>query len=339
MGVVKVISAHERILGTLYGQAIGDAVGMPTELWPRPRIQCEFPDGVTTFMAGPKTNAVAKYYQRGAFTDDTSQALAILDSLMTTNWQPDEADLVRHVLAWAESADAWERNILGPSSKAALLAVTNGENPQPVTDVALTNGAAMRVAPLGTLFKPDQLTALVDFVAQVTRITHSSDVAIGGACIVAGAVTAAMVDADWDTMMTFALRAGDAGTQLGAATWSARLRARVELGLALTQRFRYDPERFSQSVYELLGTGTMIAESVPAAISIAYYTRDVKTCALMCANLGGDTDTIGAMATAICGAKTGIRAIDPAWQRVIDEQNAQHDLRVYAAQMARVISN
>ncbi len=83
----------------------------------------------------------------------------------------------------------------------------------------------------------------------------------------------------------------------------------------------------------------MIAESVPAAISIAYYTRDVKTCALMCANLGGDTDTIGAMATAICGAKTGIRAIDPAWQRVINEQNAQHDLRVYAAQMARVISN
>jgi ADP-ribosylglycohydrolase len=37
---------------------------------------------------------------------------------------------------------------------------------------------------------------------------------------------------------------------------------------------------------------------------------DPTRCAVLCANLGGDTDTIGAMATAICGALKGIDAFD-----------------------------
>ena len=48
-----------------------------------------------------------------------------------------------------------------------------------------------------------------------------------------------------------------------------------------------------------------MSESVPAALSIAYYAQNVEHCSLLCANLGGDTDTIGAMACAICGAYQG----------------------------------
>lgn len=32
----------ERILGALYGQALGDAMGMPSELWPRTRVKAHF---------------------------------------------------------------------------------------------------------------------------------------------------------------------------------------------------------------------------------------------------------------------------------------------------------
>ena len=48
---------------------------------------------------------------------------------------------------------------------------------------------------------------------------------------------------------------------------------------------------------------------------------DPNRCAVLCANLGGDTDTIGAMATAICGALHGVQAIDPALKNELDAVN------------------
>ena len=71
----------------------------------------------------------------------------------------------------------------------------------------------------------------------------------------------------------------------------------------------------------ILGTGTMTSESVSAALAIAWYCREPMRCAKLCANLGGDTDTIGAMATAICGAAVGLDAFDPETVRYLEETN------------------
>ncbi|WP_180369760.1 ADP-ribosylglycohydrolase family protein, partial [Oenococcus oeni] len=47
---------------------------------------------------------------------------------------------------------------------------------------------------------------------------------------------------------------------------------------------------------------------------------------ILCSNLGGDTDTIGAMATAICGAKNGASSIPIEWKQLIDKKNPQHNI-------------
>ena len=78
----------------------------------------------------------------------------------------------------------------------------------------------------------------------------------------------------------------------------------------------------------------MISESIPAAVAIAYYARDVKKSAIICTNLGGDTDTIGAMATAICGAKVGAKAIPADWKNLIDQKNPQHNIKEFAQQIS-----
>lgn len=329
----------DRILGTLYGQAIGDAMGMPTELWPLETIHAYFGQPITTFLDGPKSNNVACHFTKGEYTDDTNQALAILDALIETHWQPDQKVLVKHIMAWADQVDAWHNNILGPSSKAALLAIKNDDDPSTVTAKALTNGAGMRIAPIGTLFTPEQLPALVDLVCEITKITHASDVAFGGAALIAGAVCAAMADQNWPEIVAFALQACDMATTKGAPTWAASVHRRTALGIKLAQQYAGDNIAFSRAIYELIGTGTMISESIPAALAIAYYTTNVHDCALLCANLGGDTDTIGAMATAICGAKNGYQHIDPDWVRIIDIKNPQHQLHQYAdaIQLAKLV--
>ncbi|GEP72863.1 ADP-ribosylglycohydrolase [Lentilactobacillus rapi DSM 19907 = JCM 15042] len=329
------LRSKDKILGVLYGQAIGDAMGMPSELWPVEKIRQQFHGQITTFLDGPQNNDIALNFTKGQYTDDTNQALAILDGLIENHWQPDSQILVKHILAWAESVGAWENNILGPSSKAALTAIRAGKDPRPVTDQALTNGAGMRIAPIGGLFEPADLKRLVQLVFDVTKITHSSDVAISGASMIAGAVTAAMAYQDWDDIIDFALAANDEGLKLGAPTWAAKTHDRLLLGIYIAQKYEGDDEKFSQRIYDVIGTGTMISESIPAAVSIAYYCRSVRKCALMCANLGGDTDTIGAMATAICGAKEGANSIPSDWMELIDAKNPQHDLNKYADEMMK----
>jgi len=327
--------SKDKILGTLYGQAIGDAMGMPSELWPVQTIRKQFGGQITEFLDSTDNNDVAINFKKGEYTDDTNQALAILDSLFETNWVPDQKNIVKHIMKWADEVGAWTNNILGPSSKAALKAIRNGEDPRPVTDKALTNGAGMRISPIGALFEPREINELVNMVYEITRVTHSSDVAISGASMIAGAVTAAVADYSWDDIINFALKANDQGFALGAPTWAAKTHDRLNLGIELAHKYQYDEPRFSQAIYDLVGTGTMISESIPAALAIAYYAKDVHKSAILCANLGGDTDTIGAMATAICGAKGGASSIDDDWKKLIDTKNPQHHFNDYADKMLK----
>lgn len=46
---------QDRILGALYGQALGDAMGMPSELWPRKRVKAHF-GWIDRFLPGPAEN-------------------------------------------------------------------------------------------------------------------------------------------------------------------------------------------------------------------------------------------------------------------------------------------
>lgn len=91
--------SKDKILGVLYGQAIGDAIGMPSELWPVENIRDQFGGKITTFLDGPDNNDIAKNFKKGQYTDDTNQALAILDGLIENNWQPNSEILVKHIMA------------------------------------------------------------------------------------------------------------------------------------------------------------------------------------------------------------------------------------------------
>ena len=170
----------DHILGTLYGMALGDAMGMPSELLSRRRIR-EIFGRITTFEDSPEENPAAIDMTKGQFTDDTAQALVILDSLRENDFVPDKQIIAKNLIQWALDTDAFSKNILGPSSKAALHAIQAGEDPGPHTVKAITNGAAMRIAPVGCLFKSTDLPKLAKFVLGVSEATHKTDVALGGA--------------------------------------------------------------------------------------------------------------------------------------------------------------
>ena len=53
--------------------ALGDSMGMPSELWGREKVRKYF-GKIESLLDGPKENSVACNYKRGQFTDDTGQA-------------------------------------------------------------------------------------------------------------------------------------------------------------------------------------------------------------------------------------------------------------------------
>ncbi|MDO4313395.1 MAG: ADP-ribosylglycohydrolase family protein [Eubacteriales bacterium] len=311
---------RNKVLGVLYGMAIGDAMGMPPELWSRKRVM-EHYGRIEGFLDGCPENAISYQYKAGQFTDDTSQALTILDSLIETNFRPDSQNIATHILEWADRENAFENNILGPTSKVTLGLFREGKSAKEFSDEAVSNGAAMRIAPIGTLFRADQKEALCRYVAEVSQVTHTSDVTIAGASMIAMAVASAVENGDREQMIEDALLVEEYAMSLGASTPSPSLGARTRLGVWLAKEYRNDEDAFLEHLYNLVGAGVNTSESVPAALAIAYYSFDVKKCALMCANLGGDTDTIGAMATAICGGAHGAEAIPTDYTDMIKKAN------------------
>lgn len=311
---------RSKISGAVYGMALGDAMGMPSELWGRDRVRKYF-GKIEGFLDGPKENSVACNYKKGQFTDDTGQALVILDSLSSTNFKPNSKDIAERLLEWAEKENAFENNILGPTSKVALANFRDGIDSKLVTDKALSNGSAMRIAPIGCLFSAKDKEELANFVYGVSEVTHTSDIAIAGAAMVAVAVSSAIENDDFETVLNDVFEMEPIARMLGAETYSPSLSERIKLGIYLANEYKDNEDLFLEKLYDIVGAGVNISESVPSAISIAYYAQDPNKCALLCANLAGDTDTIGAMATAICGAFKGVGSIKQEYIEVLDKAN------------------
>lgn len=301
------MSLKDKIAGTLAGMVYGDAFGVPGELWPREKVRSRF-GTIDKFLDGPEDNIVACYFKAGHYTDDSSQALVILNDLLKYGCVPETAILAKDLIAWVESMNGFEINLLGPSSKASLLAHIKGEDYTKYTKTALTNGAAMRIAPVGTFFNFDETKSLCRTVAKVSSVTHGTDVAIAGASMVAQAVASGLCGRSYDEMLEDICKAFDFAVTLGEPTWAASIKDRL-LNVLDKAKGCTDPDKFSLLVYNLVGTGTMTSESVTAALAIAYYCQDVEKAAFLCANMGGDTDTIGSMACAICGAFSGLSSI------------------------------
>ncbi|WP_248464451.1 ADP-ribosylglycohydrolase family protein [Pectobacterium versatile] len=320
---------QERILGALYGQALGDAMGMPSELWPRTRVKAHF-GWIDRFLPGPAENNAACYFGRGEFTDDTSMALSLADAIIECDGEINADAIGRHILKWAESFDAFNKNVLGPTSKIALKAIRQGTPVSELENNGVTNGAAMRASPLGCLLPAHDLDEFIDQVALASSPTHKSDLAIAGAVVVAWAISRAVDGASWQEIVDALPSVARHAQEKRITTFSASLAARLELALSIVRRAN-GTESASEQLYQLIGAGTSTIESVATAIAMVELAQtDPNRCAILCANLGGDTDTIGAMATAICGALHGVTAIDAALKQELDDIN-QLDFSRYSS--------
>jgi poly(ADP-ribose) glycohydrolase ARH3 len=149
----------------------------------------------------------------------------------------------------------------------------------------------MRAAPVGLLFHGD-----LDRVAEEARLsalpTHLHPLGIEGAQLLALGVALLVRDGAFDRAAFFGA--------LRDRCRSAEYRGKLEQAAALA-----DPGELSR-----LGNGIQALESVPTALAcFASAPGDYGTAVARAILLGGDTDTIAAMAGALAGALAGVQGI------------------------------
>ena len=294
----------DRARGALLGLAMGDALGMPSQTLPRAQIRASY-GTITGFVAPCADHPVSHGLQAGQVTDDTEQALLLARRLLATPGRFDDAAWAHDLLDWEAGVRARGlRDLLGPSTKAALTALLAGVPPTETGRAGATNGAAMRIAPVGIAVPARDPGQLVARVADTCRVTHNTGEAIAAAAAVATMISCGVAGADWCQALPEAVRAAGLGQALG---WPAGVPDMAERIVAAVDLGRSGD---IEAIATRIGTSVASHQSVPAAFAlVAAAAGDAWAAACLAANIGDDTDTIGAIAGAICGACAGAGAL------------------------------
>ena len=298
---------RERAVGALIGLAVGDALGMPTQGLSRERITSTV-GRVTGLLPAPPDHPIAAGLPAGSVTDDTEQALLVADLLIEGRGRVDPGRLAARLADWEQRMrERGSLDLLGPSTRKAVQAVLEGVPPELAGTTGTTNGAAMRIAPVGIATPSDDLPALVDRVEEACLVSHGTSVAIAGAAAVAAAVSAAVDGRPLHLAVALAIRAAREGVRRG--TWVAGADVGARIAWVLERAARGEPGSTVPEIVALVGTSLATQESVPASFAmLALHPDDPWAACCEAAGLGGDTDTIAAMAGAIGGAVHGAAA-------------------------------
>ena len=301
-----------RAYGALAGLALGDALGMPTQAMSPAQIRAVY-GRITGLVDGDASQPYAPGMPARSVTDDTEQALLVASLLVRGRGSSsgrvalDAGEFAHALLAWEDSMiERGSLDLLGPSTKAALERVRAGEDPLSVGGAGTTNGAAMRVTPIGIAISTEDPQAFADAVWSSCQVTHATRQGFQSAALVAAAVsmgidTPRSAASDMTALLWKAVSYVDSLPERGAWTPDPDVVAATRRAMQLVA----NPASSSlECLVEQVGTSVASAQAIPMAF--ALLARDPSPQALLdAANIGGDTDTIGAIAGAILGAALG----------------------------------
>ncbi|NEG69774.1 ADP-ribosylglycohydrolase family protein [Bifidobacterium choloepi] len=319
---------RERVLrgarGALTGLALGDALGMPTQSMSAEQIDEYYGGPIHGLLDAVPEQPIAPGMKAGAVTDDTEQAFVLARRLIEGDGDLDNAQYARDLLDWEAKMKAkGSLDLLGPSTMAALHALEEGVSIEDTGKLGTTNGGAMRAAPIGIAFAPSAPDRLLARMAREScLVTHNTVQGIQATMLVAAAVSFGIEGVD-DPLRHAVEYVEQSHVR---AHWSAKAsvlrRVRTWLRWATAgDGASVTTARFADALQYDCGTSVESSESVAAAFAIvARFGNDPTEALCFAASLGGDTDTMAAMAGAMLGAQHGPEAFDEAMRTQVTGQ-------------------
>lgn len=303
-------AARDRALGAFYGLALGDALGMPTQSLSREFIRARY-GRIEGLIDAAADQPIAPNMPAGAITDDTEQAILVGQLLVDGNGRIEPKTLAQSLIDWEAGMRAkGSQDLLGPSTKRAIEMILGGASPEEAGRFGTTNGAAMRIAPVGIAADVQDPGAFMDQVLQACQVTHNTGLGISSAAAVAAVVSAGINGDELDAALALGVEAARDGNKRGHWVAGASIAARIEWAMPLGDAASV--EQLPDLLYDVIGTSVASQESIVAAFVLARAVAKGKLepfqALCLAASLGGDTDTIAAVLGAMLGATFGLQA-------------------------------
>jgi len=257
----------ERARGALLGLAVGDALGATNEF-------TSHPPPIDDMVGGGPFDL-----EPGQWTDDTSMALCLADSLIACAGFDARDQMDRYVRWWREGENSVRGRCfdIGITTRKALDRYRQTGDPFAGDTDPYTagNGSLMRLAPVPIFYHLDP-AALNRCAADSSRTTHAAPEAVEACVTYARLIAAALRGASKEEIFHL------------LPAWSPTPSARLK------------------------PTGYVV-DSLETALNCFHSTGDFRDGCLMAANLGGDSDTIAAIFGQLAGAFYGESGIPAAW--------------------------
>jgi len=274
----------DRYTGCLLGLACGDAVGTTLEFKPRGSFE-----PITDMVGGGPFNLEA-----GQWTDDTSMALCLAESLIEKKgFEP--LDQMERYVRWYRTGYLSSTGVcfdIGGTTASALRRLEKTHDPfsGPTDSHSAGNGSLMRLAPVPLFFFPDR-DAMIFYAGESSRTTHGAQVCIDACRLFASILYNALSGMDKERVLF---------DHDEAIVESPAIRE--------TLKGSYKGKKENQ----IQGIGYVV-KSLEAALWCFYETETFKEALLRAANLGDDADTTTAICGQVAGAYYGIHSIPCEW--------------------------
>jgi len=281
---------RDRAIGAFLGLACGDALGTTLEFCPR-----DSRPGVTGLVGGGPFNL-----KPGEWTDDTSMALCLADSILAKQRFDPHDTMERFVRWWriGENSVTGQCFDIGITTREALRRFRETGDPVAGSSdpKSAGNGSLMRLAPVPiTWWRTPQYAT--EIARAQSRLTHGAVEAVEACALLAEMLCVAIAGAGKAEALEIALKG-----------------AFPALDAAMGQRWR------KANRGQIRSSGYVI-HTLEAALWAVDRTGSFGEAVVAAANLGDDADTVAAVTGQLAGAIYGATAIPGAWRAVL----AWHD--------------
>lgn len=327
------LSRIDRVRGCLLGLAIGDALGAPLEGLTAQQIKTHygrvknFVDGVQAWKRKPY-----RWRLRGLYSDDTQQALALSDVLLDQRRiDPDRLVELYLALATPRGSFIGAHRGVGRSFRQVLADLERGVPPRRSGQTTAGIGAAMRIAPVALYFGEDS-GPMFESVMAASIMTHRDIRSLSGALAVAHAVRRLIAGEPRDPSLLLWIAADVARDEARIAEEYGD----VVISLDRHSRGLSKALAHTETILELTrdrALAALVEEAnrhgaepackrptmgfppacIPACLYLLLTTDSLEEALVEVVNLGGDTDTAGAILGALAGACYGVGDIPRRW--------------------------
>jgi len=281
----------ERFRGCLLGLAVGDALGTTLEFKPPGTFK-----PITDMVGGGPFDL-----EPGQWTDDTSMALCLAESLVECRGFNPKDQMERYVRWWREGylSSTGTCFDIGNTTRTALAAFLKTGNPfsGPTEPRTAGNGSLMRLAPV-PMFYAGNPSEAIEKSGESSRTTHGARVCVDACRYFGGLIAGALVGATKEDLLS------NCYAPLPDYWKEHTLVPEIEDIARGSFKEKNPPE--------IRGTGYVV-RSLEAALWAFYKSKTFEEGCLMAVNLGDDADTTGAVYGQIAGAYYGEGGIPHEW--------------------------